>query len=261
MNIEFRLPPLTAATQAGQLRQLYGYLRQTVEQLNMAMGQLSASAQQTAQTAATQAAQTTQETQTAQTPEAQALSTFQTVKALIIKSKDIAQASYEKTRELLRQNGDFVAQSQFGTYKEELEQSVYAHMNGIDQKISKVETITDSVSDSIRTQKSYLRFGLVGTTLDEAAATTAPGIEIGDFLTLEQGAQVALQQRFARFTAYGLELFGSDSQRPVAYISDRKLHIEVAQIRQLMMGNFVTTVGVGGSLVKRWVTDQVQEEA
>lgn len=253
MNVQFRLPPLTAGSEKEQLRQLYGYLRQTVEQLNWAMGQLSAPAPTQQATQAQRAA--------GQTPDAQALSSFQTLKALIIKSQDIAQASYEKTRELLRQNGDFVAESQFGTYREELEQSISAHMQGIDQRFSRVDAITGSIGDSLRTQKSYLRFGLVGTTLDAAAATTAPGIELGDFLTLEQGGNVALQQRFARFTTYGLELFGSDSQRPVAYISDRELHIEIARIRQLMLGNFVTTVGVGGSLVKRWVTDQVQEEA
>lgn len=243
MNVEFRLPTLTADTPQGQVRQLYSFLRQTVEQLNWALRQLPQPAAQTAPAA--------------NVPESSLPETFGTIKALILKSADIATAYYEKTKTLLQESGEFVAQSQFGTYQETMEQQVEAQVDAIRQAFSRVETITDSVCDSIRTQQSFLRFGLVGTSLDQAAATTAPGIEIGDYLTLEQASQVTLRQRFARFTAYGLELFGSDNQTPVAYISDRQLHIGIAQAEQLMMGQFITAARADGTTVKRWVKKEV----
>ena len=243
MNLSLPLPSLTADAPREQLLQLYGYLRQTVEQLNWALGQL--------QPGGTSAVATS-----AAPPREEAAATFESIKGLILKSSEVAQAYSAQTLELLRQSGEYVASGVFGAYRESLEHSLEAELTGLRQEFSRVEQVVSRLGSGQRTQKSYLRFGQVGTALNNLAAATAPGIEIGDFLTLEQEDRQLLQQRFARFTAYGLELFGSDSQMPVAWISDRQLHIASAQVQQLRIGHFITDVRADGSTVKRWIKEE-----
>lgn len=240
MNLSLPLPSLTAETPREQLQQLCNYLRQTVTQLNWAMGQLSAPLPQV--TAAPQA----------KTGEAAA--TFAQIKGLIIRSSEIAQAFSDHTLELLRQQGEYLAAGDFGTYQEQLSHSLTAELTGIRQEFSRVETVVGQLYSGQRSQNSYLRFGQVGTSL-AADADLAPGIEIGDFLTLAEGQATTVRQRFARFTAYGLELFGSDRLTPIAWISDRQLCIRAAEISQLRMGHFITEALADGSTVKRWIKE------
>ena len=240
MNLRLPLPPLSSND--GQGEQLSRYLRQLVEQLNWAMEQLDAPMPSPSVT---------------QTPDigAKAAETFEAVKGLIIKSSEIAQAYSRQTLELLHQSGEYVSVGELGSYREALEHRLEADLTGIRQDFSRVETVTGQMYNGLRTQNSYLRFGQVGTSL-ATDGETAPGIEIGDFLTLDGAGQVQVRQRFARFTAYGLELFGSDKLTPVAWISDRQLHIASAQVEQLRMGHFVTAVRPDGSTVKRWLKEE-----
>lgn len=216
MQLELRLPNLTARDLPGQIKQLHSYLRATVTQLNLCLGQLETPAPQ----APVQ-------------PDVAAAEQFSNLKGLIIKSADIVTAYYETIDQLLATGGRYVAQSDFGTYTQEVSQQLSAAVSSLAQNISR----TESIGTQLRTQESYLRYGLVGTTLDADAAQTAPGIEIGDFLT--QPGSTDVKSRFARFTPYGLELFGQDKNTPIAYISGDRLHITNARITgQLQLGGY-----------------------
>lgn len=218
MNIALRMPTLTGADTESHVRQLHSYLKRTVRELNVALSQLE---QQAAHTEA------------AQVP---AQETFQNIKGLIIKSADIVNAYYEKIDALLKTSGQYVAQSDFGTYKEETLQRLCANDDSVTQLLRRAEQVEGTLGNWQKTQSAYIRYGAVGTTLDETqiATDTAPGIEIGDFQSLEDGEGVAVNQRFARFTAYGLELFGADMGRPIAYLSGDRLCITNAEILQGM---------------------------
>lgn len=216
MHIEFRLPSLTATDVPGQIRQLHSFLRTTVEQLNLALGQLDTPQPQTAAPAQV-------------TPAEQ----FGALKGLIIQSADIVTAYYHTIDQLLTTGGKYVAQSAYGKYQETVSQTLSAQENRITQSLS----LTQAVDQQLRTQESYLRYGTVGTTLDADAALTAPGIEIGDFRTHTGDAGV--KRRFARFTPYGLEFFGQSKDTPIAYISGDRLHITGARVTdQLQLGGY-----------------------
>ena len=240
MNIEFRLPSLTASDVPGQIRQLHGFLRQTVEQLNWALGQIDTTS------AAQNQPQTQQQTQTQPQSTQATVEQFANLKGLIIKSADIVSAYYETIDQLLTTSGKYVAQSDFGKYQGKVEQDISAQTDRVTQNITR----TEQIGNQLRTQESYLRYGAVGTTLDETdlATENAAGIEIGDFQSINN----ASNQRYARFTAYGLELFGSDKTRPIAYISGNRIYITNAEIRgSLKLGGY--QVSTENGLAFNWV--------
>ena len=221
MNIELRMPTLTASDTAGQVRQLHSYLKKTVKELNLALSQLDKQAQ--AQTVPAQTAVPAQQT-------------FQNIKGLIIKSADIVNAYYERIDALLKTGGEYVAQSDFGTYKEQTRQQLSANDDSLTQLLHRTEQVEGDLGSWRKSQNAYIRYGAVGTSLDstQLATATAPGIEIGDFQSLEDGSGVTVNQRFARFTAYGLELFGASVEQPIAYLSGDRLYITNAEIMQEM---------------------------
>lgn len=234
MHLEFRLPSLTATDLPGQIRQLHSFLRTTVEQLNLCLGQL----------------ETPQTQPTPQSTQPTAAEQFGELKGLIIKSADIVTAYYETIDQLLSTGGKYVAQSDYGTYREQVQQTLSAQENRITQSLS----LSQSLGEQLATQESYLRYGVVGTTLDADAALTAPGIEIGNFRT--QPGTTEVQSRFARFTPYGLELFGRDKQTPIAYISGDRLYITSGEIcGQLQLGGYQLTTASG--LAFHWIGGDV----
>lgn len=237
MNIEIRLPNINAPTSEGKLQQIQSYMHQLVQQLNWALNTV-----ETAQRGNASPSVVVGKDVAPQDAE----STFNSIKALIIKSADIVSAYYDTIDQLLATSGQYVAQSDFGTYSEEVRQQLSAQTDQITQNITR----TEQIGDQLRTQDSYLRYGAVGTTLGEAdlAAENAAGIEIGDF----QSINGAGNQRYARFTAYGLELFGSDKSRPIAYISGNRLYITNAEIRgNLKLGGY--QVSTENGLTFNWV--------
>lgn len=225
MSLDIRLPNINATTDAGQLQQIRSYLYQFAEQMKWAMNTL-----ESGQSGESIVQQGSGGSASESSEEAEAMSTFNEVKNLIIKSADIVDAYYEEIDKLISLSGKYVAQSEFGTYTEETNQSISATSKQVIQNLEKIEAIAsevDGISDSIKEKESYIRYGYVGTTLDEKglAATDAPGIEIGDYNSLD-GTE---NRRYARFTAYGLELFGDTIDYPVAYIKQSKLYITNAE--------------------------------
>jgi hypothetical protein len=236
--ISFRLPEINAPTTDGQLRQLRSYLYQLTEQLNLAMESVDDEISKQNQTVSDAVA-------ASDTPEGK-LKTFNSVKALIIKSADIINAyTDEITRQL---DGQYVAQSEFGTYMETTSQQIAENSTSIVQLFRNLQTISDTV-DSIE-ETSILANAYIKTGLLYYAEDGSPvyGLEIGQTNTVD-GAETF--DKFARFAANRLSFYDNNDVE-VAYISDYRLVITNAEVKgSLTVGKFKFDTANG--LAIKWV--------
>lgn len=244
MSINLELPNITAQTADAQMAQMRSYLYQMVQQLHWAFDTVETNS-------GNQIATIIKEQKQIQSTMS-AAAQFDAIKDLIIKSADIVEAYYDQIEKMLDLNSKYVAISDFGTFREETSMQLGASHDAIQQNISRMETLTDlvdGISDKYRSQQSYIRYGTVGTTLDDTglARDTAPGIEIGDYIVLDDGTVQHTNKRFARFTAYGLELFGdSKNAPPVAYIKQNKLYIANAEVTgSFKLGGYIISATDG----------------
>lgn len=242
MSMDFRFPNITAKDEAGQLRQMQSYMFQLVEQLNWAMktveGGSSGATTYVSNASGTAAGGTDAKTQ----------ATFNSIKSLIIKSADIVNAYYETINARLK--GQYVAQSDFGTFAEEtnlkLESSSTAiaqHYESIQQILSEIEGFDNSIIGV----NAHIKSGLLYYGDDGAPVY---GLEIGQ--RTEVGG-VETFNKYARFTSEKLSFYDSNDNE-VAYISDKKLYITHVEITgSFALGGFVDTVLPDKSVVTKWV--------
>ena len=194
--IDLRYPNITGKTEAEQMVQVRSYLHQLVEQLNWALN--AAESYQSGNTPAPVVYQGN-----SATPQ-EAESTFNSIKALIIKSADIVKA-YEETI-LTDFNGRYFADSDFGTYLEETSKQVLDNSKGVTETYKRVETIDSrvvGVEDEVKITNAYIHRGLL--------SNGQYGIEIGE--TSEDG----VFRQYARFTSEKLS-FHDINGNEVAYI-------------------------------------------
>ena len=130
--IDIRQPNITANTETEQLIQMRSYLYQLSQQLNYAFsvvdGQIA-----TASAAVEQSVKSSW----SKDPE----NTFLAIKGLIIKSADIVNAYSEAIEQKLQ--GEYVAQSAFGTYKEQTEAAIQANSKNINTVFTNVQEMLD----------------------------------------------------------------------------------------------------------------------
>lgn len=217
MRQDFRTPNITASTTEGKLQQLQSFLFQHIQQLNWAAGYLEAKSEQALAQAAGKAGAATGGQQSPK-------STFNSIKSLIIKSADIVESYYEQINTRLR--GVYVAQSDFGIYREETAAEIDANAKGITQVYENLQTVTETVEGLHNSQletDAYIRTGLLDYGED---GSPVYGVEVGQVNSID-GEEVF--DRMARFTAGKLSFFDAHDVE-VAYISDYKLHITNAQI-------------------------------
>ncbi len=215
MNIDLRFPNINATTPEGQMSQMQSYMHQLVQQLNWALNSLDeAVAGNTSSVAINKGNE-------ALTPE-EAVNTFNSIKALIIKSADIV-AAYEETikKEL---SGEYVAVSEFGEYTQKTNAAIEENSQGLTAVYTNVQTIGDDVKNT----NAYIKRGLLG--YDEKG-NAVYGIAVGE--TDGQG----VYKKYAWFTANKLSFFDNNGYE-VAYISSNKLYIRDAV--------FLGTVQFGG---------------
>ena len=194
--IDLRYPNITGKTEAEQMVQVRSYLHQLVEQLNWALN--AADSYQSGNTSAPVVYQGN-----SATPQ-EAESTFNSIKALIIKSADIVKA-YEETI-LTDFNGRYFADSDFGTYLEETSKQVEENSKGVTETYKRVETIDSrvvGVEDEVKITNAYIHRGLL--------SNGQYGIEIGE--TSDDG----IFRQYARFTSEKLS-FHDINGNEVAYI-------------------------------------------
>jgi hypothetical protein len=202
MGIDIRLPNITATDTEGKMSQMQSYMHQLVEQLNWALSTVDNAIQgNTSNVSVT--------TQNGSNSEKEARDTFNSIKALIIKSADIVTAYEETMREDF--NGEYVAVSDFGTYTQKTDLAIETNSKGVSELYTNVQTIGNEVKET----NAYIKRGYLG---DDTSGNAVYGIAVGE--TNEDGKYI----QYAWFTSSKLSFFDG-SGNEVAYISKNRLYI------------------------------------
>lgn len=244
MSVELRLPNITAQTQAGQLAQLKSYLYQMTEQLNWALKNVEAGVANGYVVVNGRSVGGSMDTSSGG---ADAVVKFNEIKSLIIKSADIVNAYYDVIS--TRLEGEYVAQSEFGTFSEQTSQDIEANSTGIESIYSDIQQITtdiENVEHTLIEVNAHIKSGLLYYDDDGAPVY---GLEIGQRNEID-GEDVF--NKYARFTSEKLAFYDQNDNE-VAYISDRKLYITYVEVTgAYKIGGFVDTVMADGRVVTRW---------
>jgi hypothetical protein len=215
MSIDIRFPNITAPTAEGQMAQMQSYMHQLVQQLNWALNTIG-----DAQSGNTSNVVVNNSGNEISPKEAE--DTFNSIKALIIKSADIVKAYEETIKKDF--NGEYFAESDFGTYLVQTKNSIEENSSYSRNVYSKVETITnkdgngilDELSKDVRTTNNYIQKGYLGDDKDTGDAVY--GIAVGE--TDNKG----VYRKYAWFTADKLTFF-DEGDNPVAYIGNGCLYV------------------------------------
>ena len=182
--------------------------------------------------------------------EENAEATFNSLKALIIKSADIVDAYYEEIT--TRLEGMYVAQSDFGTYTEKTEKLERDTAAFTETTYSRLATIEGDIEE-IRETEGYIKTGIIVDSLSSEEAAIYNKTEGEGLIGIEVGETTdGAFTKFARFTAGRLSFY-DQSDKEVAYVSNNKLYIRNVEITvRFKMGGFIDTVS-NGDVVTKWV--------
>lgn len=237
--INIRLPNITANTEQGQLLQVKSYLHQLVQELNWALTSIESENN----------GKVTKKTENgnAVTKDEMAAS-FNELKSLIIKSSQTVMAYSEAAEEQYKSM--YVAQSDFGAYTEEATQTITKNSKNIEnfyENVQKIITDLETLEHSLVEVNANIKSGLL---YYDDKGVPVYGVEIGQRTKLD-GVEVF--DKFARFISDRLSFYDQNDNE-VAYISDRKLFINHAEIKHTFrMGGFMDSVQSDGSIVTKWV--------
>ena len=238
MSIQIQTPNITAADDREALAQIRSYLYRMAQQLQWAFDTLETGG--SAGAAAESSLRTGREA-------ADPASTFAGLKGLIIKSADIVEAYTARISQRLE--GQYVARSDFGTYREETALDIRASAAAVEQLFSDLRSVSETVDglyDSSVSTGAYLKSGLLEERED---GTPVYGLEIGQTNSVE-GQRVF--DKFARFTADRLSFFDSNDVE-VAYISDYKLYITNAEVSGSLWLSGRFKIYYKGGLAFQWI--------
>ena len=237
MTIDIRLPNITGKTDREQLVQIRSYLYQTAQQLQFALGNITAQ-QETVKKDAVQAAAAAMEKKG---PTA----TFNSIKSLIIKSADIVDAYYEEINRRLERL--YVARSDFGTYKEQTSQSIKENADSMERAFASIQQITSEVEEVKKQTLAVAAYVKTGLLYYDDNGFPVYGLEIGQENT-EDG--VTSFDKYARFTSGRLSFYDNNDTE-VAYFSDYKMYITNAHITgTLTHGGYV--IDSSNGLAYKW---------
>lgn len=224
MNIP--LPQQLSGSEREQLEGMKTYLYQLAQDLQFALGAVEKQII-TVQDTAANAERTLRSVSESQTPKAQ----FSGLKALIIKSADIVNAYYEEINRRL--SGLYVAQSDFGTYRQETQQEITENAQGITRAFSDMQAIGDTLAQvqaAVTQVNAWIKTGKLG---EDENSVPIYGVEIGQ-QTEEDGLVVF--RKFARLLSARLSFFDQNGVE-VSFIGDETMHITRAEISSLTAGN------------------------
>lgn len=215
--MDIRQPNITATTDKEQLIQMRSYLYQLSQQLNWAFNNISTTAPSAGGTLHPDSGNVRQSNVEIDGPK-----TFAAIKNLIIKSADIVDAYYTEINKRLV--GYYVAESDFGKYKEETAQEIKATNQNITQLFSNNRELQTAI-DELRKESTsaYIKTGLL---YENEDGVPVYGLEIGQTNDVN-GENVF--DKFARFSSERLSFYDSNDTE-IAYISDYKLYITHAEI-------------------------------
>ena len=244
MGLDIRLPNITATDPEGKMSQMQSYMHQLVEQLNWALSSVDNAIQgNTANVVMT--------SQNGSNSEEDAVNTFNSIKALIIKSADIVKA-YEESMKT-EYNGEYIAVSDFGTYLEKTNVTIEENSHYISEAFAKVETITredregrlDKLEDDVRETNGYINRGWLGKYQNgDLQGQDAFGIAVGETTD-------GVYKNYAWFTSKRLSFF-DENFNEVAYISSNRLYIKDAAFTDtVVLGNYKVDTSNGLAFV--WI--------
>jgi hypothetical protein len=238
MSFDIKYPNITAQNAQGQVEQIRSYLYQLVEQLKWALNSIESGSTTSLQQVGNSSAK--------KVTEEEAKTTFNSIKALIIKSADIVNAYYDTLTDKF--SGSYVAQSAFGTYAEQTEQTINTNSTEIERLFTNIQTIITDIEGleyKLIEVNAHIRSGLLYTNDN---GVPVYGLEIGQKNEID-GVEVF--NKYARFTSDRLSFYDQNDTE-VAYISDYKLYITNAQITgTLTLGRYVLDTSNG--LAFKWV--------
>lgn len=238
MSFDINVPKITALNDSGKIEQIRSYLYQLAEQLKWALNSIESGGTKVLHkgSTATSVAVAEEETQ----------ATFNSIKALIIKSADIVEAYSEEINRKFA--GEYVAKSDYGTFLELTEKSITTNSKGVENLFKSVqEIITDieNLEHTLIEVNAHIRSGLL---YYDGSGVPIYGLEVGQKNVID-GVEVF--NKYARFTSDRLSFYDKNDTE-VAYISDYKLYITNAQITgTLTLGRFELDTSNG--LAIKWV--------
>lgn len=225
-------PPNLTGTAEQQLIQLRSYLYRLSEALSVALAE---------------SGERTQESESVSSSASSGGSgSFTETRDLIVKTAEIVTtARTEIEREILNLQSVYVAQSDFGVYREEIESSIRTAAEGVEANFSAIEEITGELP-MLRTSAGYIKAGFIAETEDEKLV----GIAIGQTVQIDSDStytdpdtgaeysEVNMQRtrNCAFYTADGIYFYVDGRQ--TAYFTNRRVHITDAEIENtLAIGN------------------------
>lgn len=242
--MELRLPSIQG-NEREQLAQLKSYLYQIIPQLNFALSNVGTPQQQVVTKVVSQAA-------SASPPAVviddgmNAEARFAEIKPLIIKSAEIVEAYYEEINKRL--SGLYVAESDFGTYIEQTEQSLSQTSTGTEENYTNIQKILTEIKNlnfTLSEVNARIKTGFLD--YDDNGIPIY-GIEIGQ-TNVTDGVEVF--NKFTRFTAGRLSFYDQNGTE-VAYVSDYKLYITNAEVKgTLKLGGY--SIDTSSGLAFKWV--------
>lgn len=218
MSTWINQPQIEARTIPEQVAQTRRYLYRLTQELNYALSSLEKQEKATAETV-----NKTEEKINAPVSEEDAKKNFASIKQLIIKSADIVNAYYETITERLE--GVYVAESDFGIYKEQTAQEIEKTSTAIETIFTNIQEIISDIEEldtHLIDVSAYLRSGLL---YYDDEGIPVYGLEIGQRNTID-GTETF--NKYARFVASRLSFYDQNDTE-VAYISDYVLHITNAE--------------------------------
>ena len=240
MSVDIRLPNITGRTEAEQLAQIKSYLYQFAGQLQWAL--------KTVESGGSTNIVLQKESSSKSASKEEHTPNFNHLKALIIKTAEVVTAYEEKLDKILDLDGEFIAESPFGTFIEQTNNQISADSGKITQDIKDLQAIFDENGNILAELlvNGHIYSGIIEYAKDGEAII---GIEIGQTTTTNGEKTFS---KFARFTAEMLAFYDPAAQEePVAYISNYKLHITNAEIGgNLKLGGYVLDTSNGIAL--RW---------
>lgn len=214
-----KMPPVISAAQPEEaLRQMQKYLWQFAEQVQLALEESGRR-----ETAILQKA----EGYSAKLQKDSPAAAFGKVKDLIIKSAEIVEAYRTEITKSLA--GQYVAVSDFGTYKEQTAAVITETDKNVTQNytmIQQIESSVEGLESGVNQMNAYIRTGLL---YEDEDGTARYGVEIGE--EAEKDGVKAFR-KFARLVSDRLSFF-DQNEIEVAYISDRRLYITSAQVQEI----------------------------
>ena len=241
MSLDIRLPNITGTTETEQLQQIRSYLYQLAPQLNWALSTLETQGSPNVVVQKTGSGAVTAE------KDKDRMDNFNELKHLIIKSADIVNAYYEEINDLLKLNGEYVAQSDFGTYFKDASAEISANYEQIRLDFDNLQGIisADGNDTLLRSTTAYIRLGIIA---EEDNGDPINGIEIGQTNANEENVTF---NQFARFTARELSFYNS-SGYCLATFGDDGLVVPRAKIEgNLTLGKYVLDTSNG--IAFKWI--------